>query len=148
MQRPASNPEKPVSMWAGLREIYRHLSPPRRRQFYLLLALMLLGAAAELGTIGSVVPFLALLAGQSPGGNVAWITKVLGPLGSPGSNLPLAGLVFVIFVLASGVLRLQLTWVLQKFTHSAAHELTMETQRRILSQPYAFHIERNSSALV
>lgn len=142
--------EPKVSTLAGLAEIYRHLSGARRRQFYFLLVLMLLGAVAELGTIGSVVPFLAILAGQAPGGHLAWLTTALGSLGvgAGAHNLIIAGLIFVTFVLLAGALRLELTWVMQNFTHRLAHDLTIETQRRILAQPYAFHIQRNSSLVV
>ena len=42
------------------------MRPARRRQFFGLLLLMLLGALAELVTIGSVVPFLSILADGTP----------------------------------------------------------------------------------
>ena len=38
------------------------LSPRRRRQFLVVVALMMAGALAELATIGAVIPFLSLLA--------------------------------------------------------------------------------------
>src|SRR4051794_16252198 len=49
--------------WRLLPELYRVISPQRRRQLYLLLVLMMLGAIAELATLGSLLPFLSLLAG-------------------------------------------------------------------------------------
>ena len=42
--------------------LYRLLSPARRRQLMATLGLMLLGAAAEMVTIGAALPFLALVA--------------------------------------------------------------------------------------
>ena len=50
---------------AALRQIYDFMSPRRRRQFFVVLALMLIGAFAEIASIGAVVPFLALLASGS-----------------------------------------------------------------------------------
>ena len=140
--------EQSLSMRAGLAEIFRHLSRARRRQFYFLLALMLVGAIAELGTIGSIIPFLALLAGQTLPGHLAWTAGIFAPFTVGGHAVRVAGVVFVVFVLLAGGLKLELTWVQRSFTHWLAHDLTVETQRRILAQPYAFHIERNSSTLI
>ena len=50
------------SMLATVRAFYRAMSPRRRRQFRLVFAIMLLGAFAEMVTIGAVLPFLALIA--------------------------------------------------------------------------------------
>jgi hypothetical protein len=65
MSEAGTNPDLPpedrVGFWSGLRELYRALSPHRRRQFYWVLALMVAGAFAELTAIGSVLPFLTLL---------------------------------------------------------------------------------------
>ncbi|MEJ7775871.1 MAG: hypothetical protein WKF52_00450 [Sphingomicrobium sp.] len=46
----------------ALRTIYRAMSPARRRQLVITLVLMVADAAAELLTIGAVLPVLALLA--------------------------------------------------------------------------------------
>jgi hypothetical protein len=54
------------AFWTLLPELYRYLSPQRRRHLYVLLTLMLLGAVAELATLGSLLPFLSLLAGVKP----------------------------------------------------------------------------------
>ena len=43
--------EADISLWTGLRAIYARMSSARRRQFFIVVALMLCGAVAELGTI-------------------------------------------------------------------------------------------------
>jgi ATP-binding cassette subfamily B protein len=128
---------------AALAEIHAHASSARRRQFYLVLALMLVGSLSELATIGSVIPFLALL---SEGSAPAYLTWPAGLLGS--RPVLTATLLFVGFALFSGAARLALTWVTQDFIYKLGHELALEVQRRILSQPYGFHIERNTSSLI
>jgi hypothetical protein len=50
------------SLATSLRRIYLHLTPRRQRQLGLTLVLMLIGAIAELATVGAVLPFLALIA--------------------------------------------------------------------------------------
>jgi ATP-binding cassette subfamily B protein len=132
-----------TSTWAAFREIYAHASRARRRQFFALLALMLIGSLAELATIGSVIPFLSLLSEGSRTNGWPWA------LALPGSSPVLsAAILFGAFAVFSGVVRLALTWLTQDFIYKLGHEIALETQRRILSQRYSFHIERNSSSLI
>ena len=133
----------PMPIRAALAEIYTHASKARRRQFYLVLALMLVGSLSELATIGSVIPFLALLSEGAPPAYLSWPAELLGS--RPALT---AGFLFVGFALFSGAIRLALTWVTQDFIYKLGHELALEVQRRILSQPYGFHIERNTSSLI
>ena len=144
-QRAATGPD--IGLWAGLRELYARLSTARRRQFLLLVGLMFLGAIAELGTVGSVIPFLALVSQQSGA------VHLPGPLAMLASVGPAAGLsgivwtaiVFAAFAIVAGLIRLELAWLTQNFVNRAGHEIALEIQRRILAQPYSFHIERHSS---
>jgi ABC-type multidrug transport system fused ATPase/permease subunit len=131
------------SFRTALREVLAHLSPARRRQFAAVLALMLLGALAEVALVGSVVPFLAMLGGE-PG------TASLGPIGRLVDNRSLASvaLAFIAAVLAAGAIRLLLSWANQRFVTGVGHDLAVESQRRILLQPYSFHIEQSSSAVI
>jgi ATP-binding cassette subfamily B protein len=55
---------------------------------------------------------------------------------------------FVGFALVAGGLRLQLLWSTQRLTFGAGHELSTEIDRRILDQPYSFHIASHSSTLI
>lgn len=138
-----------MGVWLGLREIYAHASPRRRREFAALLGLMFVGAVAELGTIGSLIPFLALLV-HGTAGHLPWPVNALVPLGhdAPAGAIVVTAIVFGVFAILSGLVRLELAWLTQHFVNRLGHELALETQRRILSQPYSFHILQNSSTLV
>ena len=141
---PSADSQEP-ELWPGLKEVYSHLTLARRRQLRLVLALMLVGALAELATIGAIIPFLSLLAGVAGFGSLV-PERVASFLGS---NLVIAAAaLFVIFVLLSGLLRLQLNWSMQNFVHGLADDLTVAIERRILAQPYAFHVSQNSSRLL
>lgn len=129
-----------MRLLTGLRQIFGRMSPARRHQFFFVIALLLLGAIAELGTIGAVIPFLALLSSQQRLG-----------LSGPGSGfepLVLATGAFIAFALLAGFVRLQLAWSSRSFALHFGHELAVEIQRRVIFQPFAFHIERNSSSLM
>ena len=129
--------ESPPSIWGGLAQIYAHASATRQRQFYVVLALMVVGALAELATIGSVLPFLALI---SKSGGV--------PGALPGDRLITAGLLFALVVTLAGLIRLQLTRSTQDFAYGLGNDLTVDIERRILLQPYAFHASENSARLL
>ena len=139
-----------IGLVSGLAEIYRRMSAPRRRQFLEVLVLMFLGAFAELATIGAVVPFLTLLANPTAIDRYSFATDILGWLGAgtPQEKLLTASVLFALIVIASAAIRFELARSTQHFSFDLAHEMLLELQRRFLFQPYAFHVERNSSTLV
>ena len=107
---------------------------------------MLLGAVAELVSIGSIVPFLSLLAGGS--GTLApdWILPISRTIG--GNGLSTAALLFIAAAIIAAAIRLALSWASQSFTLGFGHELSVQIQQRILSQPYVFHIGQHSSRIL
>ncbi|MEO5612672.1 MAG: hypothetical protein ABIT68_07935, partial [Sphingomicrobium sp.] len=139
---------------ADLRQLYGFMSLARRRSFLALLALMLLGAAAEMLAIIAVVPFLSLLAGafDTSGGPPPFrlITDLFDAVGAHGRDQQLfaASILFMSAAVIAGAFRLQLAWSTQAFVLGLGHELAVEIQRRTLAQPYAFHVSRNSSAII
>jgi ATP-binding cassette subfamily B protein len=134
------------SLWSGLSEIYRHMSRRRRRQLFTVLVLMLAGAVAELATIGAVIPFIVLLA-DTRATHHRWLSLIPGP---HEGNWPLftVAAAFIGFAVVAGVVRLQLAMSTRNFAFQLGHELTVEIQRRVLLQPYSFHVHRNTSTLL
>ena len=134
----------------ALHRLYRHLSRRRKVQLVLLFGLMLVGAVAELVTIGAVLPFLALIADPARGADIPLFGPMIQSLsaGPNGGLLVPAAMVFAIVALLAGGIRLLLAWASQKFVFRLGHDLGMEVYRRTLYQPYAYHIARNSSALL
>jgi ATP-binding cassette subfamily B protein len=127
--------------WRSLVDLYRILSARRRRQLILVLVLMMATALAELGTVGTILPVLGHLTG---GGGTDRVPGLAGA----GHDLRSAALWFIAFALVAGGLRLQLLWSTQRLTFGAGHELSTEIDRRILDQPYSFHIASHSSTLI
>lgn len=138
-------PGEMPTIWRDLDRIYERMSPVRRRQFYRLIALMFAGAFAELAAIGSVVPFLSLLANPGAFADFRWLDfgATLG-IGRPAAG----GLLFAILAITAGAIRLRLAWAVQDFSYRLGHEIMIEIQRRVLLQPYSFHIEQNTSTLL
>jgi ABC-type multidrug transport system fused ATPase/permease subunit len=136
-----------TGLWSQLTELYAAASAKRRRQFYLLLGLMLVGTLAELATIGAVVPFIASMASleaESAAGPLGRLFARIGGL-IGGDSVVAATALFVTMVLIAGAIRLQLAWTMRNFTSGIGHDLAVDIQRRALSQPYSFHVGQNSS---
>jgi len=130
----------------GLAQLYRALTHSRRRQLLLVLALMIAGAVAELATIGAVLPFLTFLARPGSLGDSALFQFV--GAASARDRLLTATALFAVVAMAAGIIRLRLTWSTQRFAFGVGHDLAVEIQRRVLHQPYMFHVSSNTSSLV
>ncbi len=142
--------ERPPA-FAGLRTVWSVAGPRRRLQLVVTLFLTLLGAVAELVTIGAVLPLLAI-ASASAGTSVD--LPVIGPflaglnitLGADGMIAAAAFLAGA--AIASTVLRLLLTWVTQKFVYGLQHDLVMRIYGRAIRPPYDWYVRQNSSVIV
>jgi len=146
----SSDVGRPPRLIANVRELFGYLGSQRRRELYLLLGLMFAGAIAELASIGAVLPFLTLLVGPEGGGKVPGFTTRASQLAYDAGVNPILGAsaLFVFIALAAGAIRIQLAWSTQNFVSRVGHDLAVDIQRRILMQPYSFHIEQSSSVLL
>jgi len=133
-----------------LRKLWVHLSRRRKRQFGLLLLLMLLGAALEIVSLGTIIPFLGMLAAPDRALEFPWVGTIAGIRGVTSSKqllLPISVL-FGVVAVASGGVRLAILWLNTRLAYAIGGELSGEAYRRTLYQPYSVHIARNSSVVV
>jgi len=130
--------------------LLRFMGAAGRRKLFGLFSLMLLGAFAELVSIGSVVPLLSLLGDNSSAQGIGWIDRIVTRIGglAGGDRLAAAALLFVVAALIAAAIRLALSWSSQNFTLNLGHELAVGIQVRILQQPYLFHVTNNSSRIL
>jgi ABC-type bacteriocin/lantibiotic exporter with double-glycine peptidase domain len=136
-------------LFVPLRRLYAHLSHRRRLQLLLVVCLTLAGAAAELATIGAVLPFLVLVANPEAAARLPIVGRIFGtPDGSAFDRLMLAALIFAGVAIAAAAVRLLLTWASQKFVYRLGHDIGCEVYERTLHEPYANHIARNSSTVI
>jgi len=133
-----------------MRRLFAVMGAARRRQFYMLLALMLAGAVAEFATIASVVPFLAMLADPERAREFPVIGPTLVAFGAQTNwdMLVAAAALFTAVAIAAAVVRVQLVWLTHSFVFGFAHELAVEIHRRILAQPYVYHLQHGSTHLL
>ena len=130
--------------------LLRTLRPERRRRLGLVLLALVGSALAELVTIGAALPFLALVAAPeraaaAPG--FALFAEWVG--GGPVEALVRrAALLLAAAAAAGAALRLATLRLSQNFVAGIAHDLGTAIFARMLRQPYAYHVQRNSSRLL
>jgi ATP-binding cassette, subfamily B, bacterial PglK len=134
----------------ALKAIYRAMSARRRRHFCATVLLMLIGAAAELLTIGAALPFLALISDPERATEIPAIRTVFDLLGWRAQDaliLP-ATLLLVGAALFAAAARLALTWATHAFVFRLGHEMSVAIYGRVLRQPYLYYVQHNSSEAV
>lgn len=134
----------------GFGDFFAHLSPRRRRQSVLLLLLMLVGAFAELLSLGAILPFLAVMADPAKALSYPKLQGFFTWLGwyDPQQLLvPMAAL-FVVAAFVASAVRIWLAWASNKYVFAIGCDISIDVYQRALHQPYAFHVARNSSGII
>lgn len=139
-----------VSIVKNLKSLWGHLSPVRRRQYVLLLLLMIVCSFAEIINIGAVLPFLAVFTAPERIYDMPVLKPVISMLGidTPHELLFPLTLFFGVTAVIAGLLRLLLLWVSTRLTFATGADFSIEIYYRTLYQPYAVHISRNSSEII
>ena len=133
-----------------LTRLWRHISPRRRRQFGLLLILMLLASFAEILSIGAVLPFLAVLTAPErvfEHVGMQSIIQAFGIMTPEQLLLPLTIVFGAAAFIASGM-RLLLLRIGTRLSFATGADLSINIYRRTLYQPYEVHCARNSSEVI
>jgi len=128
-------------MRTQLASLWQHLSRRRRLQTLALLIGMVVGAIAEMATLGAVIPFLSLLSSASTA------TCTL-PAALCSLSLVQASLLFVCVAIGAAAVRLALLWASTRFTFGLGAELGGIIYQRTLQQPYRYHVARNTSETI
>ena len=133
-----------------LKRLWQHISPRRRRQFAVLLILMVLASFAEMISIGAVLPFLAVLTSPQRVFEHQAAQPIIHILGLTNPNqllLPLT-IAFGLTAIIAGAMRLILLWASTRLSFATGSDLSISIYRRTLYQPYAVHVARNSSEII
>jgi ATP-binding cassette, subfamily B, bacterial PglK len=133
-----------------LKRLWLHLTQRRRRQFWLLMGLMLVSAFAEVVSLGAVLPFLGVLVAPENVFSYPIVTDVVQAWGITSADqlvLPLT-VAFATAALIAGAIRILLLWASTRIAFASGADLGIETYRRTLYQPYQVHMTRNSSEVI
>jgi ATP-binding cassette, subfamily B, bacterial PglK len=111
---------------------------------------MLLSSIAEILSIGSVFPFLAVLTAPERIESFPLFKHFI-PQSiflTPSRRLVFFTLFFGLASLIAGAMRLALLWLNIRISFAAGADLSMDIYRRTLYQPYEVHCSRNTSHLI
>jgi ABC-type multidrug transport system fused ATPase/permease subunit len=132
------------------RRLWHHLAQPRRKQFGLLLMLMILSSFAELVSIGAVLPFLSILTSPERVFEHSIAQPIIHVMGftEPSQLLVPITIFFALAALFAGSIRLSLLWVSTRLSFATGADLGFKIYQHTLHQPYTVHVSRNSSEII
>lgn len=142
------NSERSVSN--DLFALARNLPGRRRFQLAFLLGLMLVSAAAEVFSLGAILPFLAILIDPQQALRMPMVANIATMFDSETTNDLRLGLAvtFAVAALTAGIVRFVLNYATASLTYGIGHEWAAEIYRRALYQRYEVQVTRNSSEVL
>jgi ATP-binding cassette subfamily B protein len=136
-------PDPLVRLWG-------HLSRRRKHQFVLLMGLIVVGALAEIISLGAVLPFLGALVAPDrmlKQTSVATIAHAWGIDSADQLILPLT-VAFASAALMAGAVRMLLLWGSTRLAYATGADFSINVYRRTLYQPDRAQVVRNSSEVI
>jgi ATP-binding cassette, subfamily B, bacterial PglK len=133
-----------------IKKLWGHISGRRKKQFYLLLALMTVSSFVEIVSIGAVIPFLTILTAPDQIYQHQYMQPVINVLNISSADqllLPLT-ILFIFLAIFAATVRLMLLYVLTRLSYAVGADLSVDIYNRTLYQPYSTHISRNSSEVI
>lgn len=141
-------PALSVSTASDLRWLLSGLAPKRKLQLGVFVLLSLMTVVAEMVTLGSLVPFIAVMIDPNYIDRYPIVSRLLGDGGLGGSVLAVTGALLAVIVIASGVIRLLATWFGTRMSYGVGADMAAQVYRRTLYRPYAWHIAHNTSEVL
>jgi len=120
-----------------------------RRNARIILGVIILSALASAAMVGSVMPFLAVLADPSRIAStptLAWAYEILGFTSVYGFLVGLGLASFAVIVLSS-LIQIAKTWAVSRFAMMRIHSISHRLLASYLGQPYAFFLNRHSGEM-
>ncbi|MBR9814577.1 ABC transporter ATP-binding protein [bacterium] len=107
---------------------------------------MLLGALAEVATLGAVVPFLSIMASPEAATGYPLLGNLIGALNLTTADfLLVSASLFSLVAVVAAAIRLTVVWLTTRFVFGVGHDLGVGVYDKTLHQPYVWHAARNSS---
>jgi ATP-binding cassette subfamily B protein len=135
---------------SSIKELWRYLSPKRKKQFFALFSLMVLGSFSEFVSIGLVIPFLAAMTNPEVVFNNNYIQPFIQYFSISSKDemlLPMVVL-FASFAIFSGALRVTILWFIARLSYATGADLNIDIYKKVLGQEYEEHVSSSSSHLI
>lgn len=130
-----------------IRRLWEYFTPKRKRSYFYLIFIMLAASLAELVSIGSVLPFLAVLTNPESVMNLPYIGGYLN-FEDPNELILITTLIFAGAAILSGIIRLLLLRRLTNLSFITGSEIATLAYSKAIQRPYSDHVQSNSSELI
>jgi ATP-binding cassette, subfamily B, bacterial PglK len=144
-----AGPEDGTPMLATYRQLLDLMTPGERRRFWGILGIIMFSGLAEMLSVASILPFIAVLSNPDMlerNGRVAAVYHALGFASRESFLIFLGSAVFAIVVF--GLLFSTFThYVIYRFTGMRAYSIGRRLLRGYLLQPYTWFLNRHSATL-
>lgn len=133
----------------GLKKIWSLLDERERRNAWIVLAVIIVAALGAAFMVGSVVPFLTILADPSRIEEIrllSWAYET-GGFESDYAFLVAVGLATLVVIIFTNVLQLLRTYVITRYAQKRVHSLSRKLLALYLHQPYEFFLDRHSGEM-
>lgn len=131
------------------KKIYELLEARERRRAALLLCMILVLGFLEMAGVGSIMPFVAVLADPKIVETNRYLSVVYNRFGfdEPQQFLIVLGIAMFLLMLGSTIFKALTFWVTLRFARHQGYALSLRLFQRYLHQPYEWFLKRNSSDL-
>lgn len=132
-----------------LREVYTLVRPFGRRRLARVCAAVVLNAVFQVIGVASIFPFLAIAANPARfrGSQLGKFIVELLPEFSDQGLIIFAGCLSIAMMVAANVVSVATEYVRATYAHQVGHWMRVRLLRHILSQPYAYFLQQNTSVL-
>ena len=133
-----------------IKDLWGHLNKKRKRQFFLILVLMIFSSFMEILSIGALIPFLTVLASPEKIYHHELVQPIIQILQiTDPSQLVLAlTLLFILITIVATAVRLLLLYLSIKLSFATGADISIDIYRRTLFQDFSIHTSRNSSEIM
>tara|TARA_B100001248_G_scaffold239026_1_gene204026 strand:- start:197 stop:2035 length:1839 start_codon:yes stop_codon:yes gene_type:complete len=141
---------KKLNIIKVLFDLWKKINKRRQNQFYLLIFLMIISGFAEFLSLTSIIPFLKVITDINSLDKNSLFSNLYNAFGLTNNNqlVLLTTLIFLITIYCSAICRLTNLLFNFRFTAGIGSELSTESYRRALYQPYKKHLKWNSSVII
>ena len=133
-----------------LKQMYGYFSDRRKTQLKMLVVLTLFGSIAEIVSLGAVVPFIGILTQPEVIFKYPFISELMVIFDIQDSDdlVIILAFFFISSAVIAGSIRLLLLWATIRVVNATGADLSISVYQKMLYQPYANHISRNSSEII
>ena len=140
---------KRINNLSLLIRLWSHFKQKRKIQIVFLSILIIINGLAEFISFASVIPFLNIITKPENVLKNLFFKNLFNFFGLSGFEeiSILITLIFVFTILTSASIRILNLWLISKISAAIGSDLSTEIYKKVLYQPYEYHLNKNSSEL-